>query len=56
MAKPNYRHAKLQKERARKTRQLEKQQRRSSRPPDETGPEAPNEAEPTSALPLAPPE
>jgi len=31
LAKPNYRHAKKQKEAARKARQLEKQQRRSAR-------------------------
>jgi hypothetical protein len=35
MAKPNYRQAKLQKERARKSRQLEKQQKRNDRAVDE---------------------
>jgi hypothetical protein len=32
MPKPNYRHAKKQKELSRKARQLEKQQRRTARP------------------------
>ncbi len=32
MPKPNYRHAKKQKELSRKARQLEKQQRRTTRP------------------------
>ncbi len=44
MAKPNYRHAKKQKEAARKARQDAKQQRRANAPPvPETlaGPEAP---------------
>ena len=35
MAKPNYRQVKLQKERARKSRQLEKQQKRSTSDQDQ---------------------
>ena len=43
MAKPNYHHARKQKELARKARQQEKQQRRSARQ------SAPGENEPTTA-------
>jgi hypothetical protein len=47
MPKPNYHQARKQKELARKARQQEKQQRRSSRPDgaDENGPTAPAVAE-----------
>lgn len=46
MAKPNYHQARKQKELARKARQQEKQQRRSSRPDgtDENSPAVPNVA------------
>ncbi len=51
MAKPNYHHARRQKEMARKARQQEKQQRRGTRedlPADGTAP-APETAVPTEA-------
>ena len=41
LAKPNYRHAKKQKEAARKARQDAKQQRRSNAPPEADAPQAP---------------
>ena len=49
MAKPNYRHAKKQKEAARKARQDAKQQRRANTPeipPVTDAPELPSEAAP----------
>ena len=50
MAKPNYRHAKKQKEAARKARQDAKQQRRSNTPEPAYAPEVP--AEPAPAKPI----
>jgi hypothetical protein len=49
VAKPNYRHAKKQKEAARKARQDAKQQRRSNAPEPAFTPDTP--AEPTPAKP-----
>jgi hypothetical protein len=46
LAKPNYRHAKKQKEAARKARQDAKQQRRSNAPQEADSPQAPPEAVP----------
>jgi hypothetical protein len=43
LAKPNYRHAKKQKEAARKARQDAKQQRRSNAPPEADSAQAPPE-------------
>jgi hypothetical protein len=51
LAKPNYRHAKKQKEAARKARQDAKQQRRSNMPEGADAPEAP--AQPDPAKPAA---
>jgi hypothetical protein len=51
LAKPNYRHAKKQKEAARKARQDAKQQRRSSMPEAADAPGLP--AEPVPAKPVA---
>jgi hypothetical protein len=55
LAKPNYHHAKKQRELARKTRQNEKQQRRSARvkAPDGSTPSDP--AQDTAVAPGAPP-
>jgi hypothetical protein len=50
VAKPNYRHAKKQKEAARKARQDAKQQRRSNAPEPAYAPDAP--AEPAPAKPV----
>jgi hypothetical protein len=50
VAKPNYRHAKKQKEAARKARQDAKQQRRSNAPEPGYAPDAP--AEPAPAKPV----
>jgi hypothetical protein len=46
LAKPNYRHAKKQKEAARKARQDAKQQRRAGAPETSQAPEAPAEPVP----------
>jgi len=46
LAKPNYRHAKKQKEAARKARQDAKQQRRANAPPAGDSPDLPLEPEP----------
>jgi hypothetical protein len=46
LAKPNYRHAKKQKEAARKARQDAKQQRRSNAPPAADLPDSPLEPVP----------
>jgi hypothetical protein len=51
VAKPNYHHAKKQRELARKSRQNEKQQRRSARTkPADTGPQADPTDEGTAAV------
>jgi len=50
VAKPNYRHAKKQKEAARKARQDAKQQRRASAPEPADVTEAPAELAPTKPL------
>jgi len=50
LAKPNYRHAKKQKEAARKARQDAKQQRRSNVPEPTNAPDAP--VEPAPAKPV----
>jgi hypothetical protein len=50
LAKPNYRHAKKQKEAARKARQDAKQQRRSNVPEGETAPLAPAEPVPAKIV------
>jgi hypothetical protein len=54
LAKPNYRHAKKQKEAARKARQDAKQQRRSNVPEGADAPGVPDmPAEPVPAKPVA---
>jgi hypothetical protein len=50
LAKPNYRHAKKQKEATRKARQDAKQQRRSNAPEASDAPEAPVERVPAKPV------
>jgi hypothetical protein len=50
LAKPNYRHAKKQKEAARKARQDAKQQRRANAPPEADSPQAPPEPVPVKPV------
>jgi hypothetical protein len=51
LAKPNYRHAKKQKEAARKARQDAKQQRRSNAPDTANAPDLPAEPAPAKSAP-----